>query len=162
MKTSRRHLADFTEKRAARAARLFFFIHPIKSVVVVLSLLHVVVVHDFWLVHNVQPEQHTFIVNHFSYSLRFSDVTLFFVTPCCFLTSLFFLTRRQLLLMLPITKKTTTREISTFELSREKVNLYSEEGNQEERNRILAKTVSNWNYVIWSRKMEMEGIPVNR
>ena len=29
-------------------------------------------------------------MNHLSYSLRFSDVTLFFLTPCCFLTSLFF------------------------------------------------------------------------
>lgn len=37
-----------------------------------------------------QPERHTVIVNHFSYSLRFSDVTLFFLTLCCFLKSLFF------------------------------------------------------------------------
>ena len=37
MKMSRRHLADYvkscTKKRAARAARLFFFIQSIKSVI---------------------------------------------------------------------------------------------------------------------------------
>ena len=37
MKISRRRLADyvkpFTKKRAARAARLFFFIQPIKSLI---------------------------------------------------------------------------------------------------------------------------------
>ena len=37
MKNSRRRLADFvkhcTKKRAARAARLFFFIEPIKSLI---------------------------------------------------------------------------------------------------------------------------------
>ena len=33
MKISRRRLADSTKKRAARAARLFFFIQPIKSLI---------------------------------------------------------------------------------------------------------------------------------
>ena len=33
MKISRRRLADYTKKRATRAARLFFFIQPIKSLI---------------------------------------------------------------------------------------------------------------------------------
>ena len=47
--------------------------------------------------------------------------------------------------MLLITKRTTRRETSTFDFSREWVKLHYEEGKQEERNRILAKMVSSWN-----------------